>query len=191
MSQPETLSLSSICALINPSSVYLVGYAWVLGMSIWIMFFSAQAPLPSELCVCIPPEAQPTQQYPEECSQLGFILPAGLLVLWVRAHPTVLAHLSSPAVADVAQAYSLASGLLMQAANYYIVGPLTTRAVYARYKQEKTEGKMYDEQGISDEMKALNAWFNLLHAISVGLNFTAVAALVFHGLWIGNTGTGV
>ncbi|KAH9835827.1 uncharacterized protein C8Q71DRAFT_797344 [Rhodofomes roseus] len=188
MSQPETLSLSSICALINPSSVYLVGYAWVLGMSIWITFFSGTIAF----------RALPRYQFgalqrrifPVYFAQ-GFILPAGLLVLWVRAHPTVLAHLFSPAVADVAQAYSLASGLLMQAANHYIVGPLTTRAAYARYKQEKTEGKMYDEQGISDEMKALNARFNLLHAISVGLNLTAVAALVFHGLWIGNTGTGV
>lgn len=32
MSQPKTLTLSSFLALFNPASLYLIGYAWLLGM---------------------------------------------------------------------------------------------------------------------------------------------------------------
>lgn len=79
--------------------------------------------------------------------------------------------------------------------------------MFQRHRQEKEEGKNYNEPGVSDsnssnarglinsttvqvstEMKALNAKFGSLHGISSLANMAAVIALGFHGLWIGNVG---
>jgi len=40
----------------------------------------------------------------------------------------------------------------------------------------------------SDNMKALNKRFGMLHGVSYLLSMTAVVALTFHGLWLGNVG---
>lgn len=60
-----------------------------------------------------------------------FSLSAGitsaLLGMWTYAHPDVLAHIANPRVADVAQAYVLAASLLTQAANLFVVGPITSK----------------------------------------------------------------
>lgn len=78
--------------------------------------------------------------------------------------------------------------------------------MFQRHKQEKEEGKSYNEAGvsinrhphhsniqtfslqISEEMKALNKKFSSLHGISSLANMASVIALGFHGLWIGNVG---
>jgi hypothetical protein len=60
--------------------------------------------------------------------------------------------------------------------------------MFQRQKLEKAEGKTYNEPGVSAEMQALNSKFSQLHGISALLNLSAVIALVFHGLWIGNVG---
>lgn len=57
-------------------------------------------------------------------------LSAGLLCLWTYTHPAVLADVLNPTVADVAQAYALATVLIMQAANYFVIGPLTSKLVH-------------------------------------------------------------
>ncbi|TFY52071.1 hypothetical protein EVJ58_g10215 [Rhodofomes roseus] len=120
----------------------------------------------------------------------SIVASAVLLVLWVRAHPAVSAHLS-PAVADVAQTYTLSSVLVMQSANHFVAGPLTSKIMFDRHKLEKAEGKSYSEEGVSDAMKALNSKFSTLHGVSSLLNLFAVIALLFHGLWISNAGTGL
>jgi len=77
--------------------------------------------------------------------------------------------------------------LLCQGINYFVVGPLTSKVIQ-RQKLEKQEAKSYNEPGVSAEMKALNIKFGSLHGISSLANTSAVIALGFHGLWIGNVG---
>ncbi|KAH9828966.1 uncharacterized protein C8Q71DRAFT_799890 [Rhodofomes roseus] len=187
MSQPETLTLASIWALFNLRSLYTVGYAWLLGMSIWVTFFAGP----------IAYRALPRHQFGALQHRVfpiyfvqSIVASAVLLVLWVRAHPAVSAHLS-PAVADVAQTYTLSSVLVMQSANHFVAGPLTSKIMFDRHKLEKAEGKSYNEEGVSDAMKALNSKFSTLHGVSSLLNLFAVIALLFHGLWISNAGTGL
>ncbi|KAL7285745.1 hypothetical protein ACG7TL_000853 [Trametes sanguinea] len=85
-----------------------------------------------------------------------------------------------------------------------------SRTMFKRHKLEKEEGKAYNEPNVSTlfdfpysmvadsavrkvsaEMKALNKLFAQLHGISSLANLTAFLALLFHGLWIGNTGAGI
>jgi len=58
---------------------------------------------------------------------LSILLSSGLLGVWVMNHPDVLTHIARPYVADVAQAYALASVIFQQGMNYFVVGPLTSK----------------------------------------------------------------
>ncbi|EPS99083.1 hypothetical protein FOMPIDRAFT_1037137 [Fomitopsis schrenkii] len=188
MSQPEILSLASVWALFNLNGLYLVGYAWLLGMSIWVTFFAgpiAYRTLPRHQF-----GALQHRVFPIYFVQ-SIIASAGLLALWLSAHPAVTTYVFQPAVADVAQAYTLASVLLTQTSNHLVIGPLTSKAMFERHRLEKAEGKSYDEKGVSDNMKKLNSRFGMLHGISSLFNLFAVIALVFHGLWIGTSGIGL
>jgi hypothetical protein len=56
-------------------------------------------------------------------------LTTGLLALWVKEHPEVMTNLARPNIASVAQAYTLATSLLAQAFNHFVIGPLTSKSV--------------------------------------------------------------
>ncbi|CDO70240.1 hypothetical protein BN946_scf184942.g40 [Trametes cinnabarina] len=122
---------------------------------------------------------------------LSIALSSSLLGLWVYSHPSVLQNYLHPTQGDVAQAYALAAVVLSQAANHLIIGPLTSKTMFKRHKLEKEEGKAYNEPNVSAEMKSLNKLFAQLHGISSLANLTAFLSLLFHGLWIGNTGAGI
>jgi len=165
----------------------MLAYAWLFGMSIWITFFGgviAYKSLPRPMFSILQHRTFPVYFV------TTIFLSAGMLGLWVQSHPAVQipAHALRPDIADVAQAYALATVFLSQSLNYFVVGPLTSRIMFQRQKLEKEEGKSYNEPNVSAEMKALNAKFGSLHGISSLANMGAVLALGFHGLWIGNVG---
>jgi len=88
-------------------------------------------------------------------------LTSGLVVLWSLSHPSVLTYWNRPLVADVLQVYDLGSVVLAQGTNYFVIGPLTSKTMFERHRLEKEEGKVYNEPGVSDAMKALNRrWFS-------------------------------
>lgn len=95
----------------------------------------------------------------------------------------------------------------VQVAIRYALTKSFNRTMFQRQKLEKEEGKAYNEAGVccflsvwisifitdfavqvSAEMKKLNSKFGQLHGISSLANLSAVIALGFHGLWIGNAG---
>lgn len=186
MAHLERITFSSLSGLVfNPSSLYLVGYAWLFGMSFWISFFGgviAYKTLPRQHFSNLQHKTFPIYFLS------SIILSGGLLFLWTKSHPAVISHITEPSVADVAQAYALGVVFLSQASNYFVIGPLTSKTMFQRQRQEKEEGKSYSDPGVSDALKALNRRFGMLHGISSLLNLAAVIALGLHGLWIGNTG---
>ncbi|KAJ7225881.1 hypothetical protein GGX14DRAFT_422725 [Mycena pura] len=185
MPELQKLSISGVLGLVNLSGLYLVGYGWLFGMSLWITFFGgviAYKTLPRAQFSALQHKTFP----------IYFVLSLGLgsalLGLWTLSHPAVLTHYANPLVADVAQAYTLAFGILAQGANYFVIGPMTSKTMFERMKLEKEEGKAYNEPGVSDKLKALNGKFGMLHGVSSLLNLGAVIALGFHGLWVGSHG---
>jgi len=174
-----------LIGLVNFDSLYLIGYAWLFGMSIWISFFGgviAYKTLPRQYFSSLQHKTFPIYFV------LSILLSSGLLSIWVINHPDVLTHITQPNVADVAQAYALGVVLLSQAVNYFIIGPLTSKTMFQRQKLEKEEGKVYSDPGASADIRALSRRFGTLHGISSLANLGAVIALGFHGLWIGNAG---
>ncbi|KAF8225829.1 hypothetical protein L208DRAFT_1304846 [Tricholoma matsutake] len=186
MARVEILTLSSLPSLlISPHSLYLVGYAWLFGMSLWVSFFGgvfAHKALPREHFLNLQHKIFPIYFV------ISVILSASLLVLWTFSHPDVMTHITRPNVADVAQAYVLVIPLFCQSLNYFVIGPLTSKTMFRRHRLEKEEGKTYNEPGVSAEMQGLNRRFGMLHGVSSLANLGAVIALGFHGLWIGHAG---
>ncbi|KAJ7042633.1 hypothetical protein C8F04DRAFT_1030463 [Mycena alexandri] len=181
----QTLSLATVLGLFTTDGLYLVAYGWLFGMSLWISFFGgviAYKTLPRPQFGALQHKTFPV--YFVQSIGLGFTL----LGLWTVNHPVVRTHYASPLVEDVAQAYTLAFVILAQGSNYFVVGPLTSKTMFHRMRLEKEEGKSYNESGVSDDMKALNRRFGMLHGVSSLANLGAVVALAFHGLWIGKSG---
>ncbi|KAJ3499856.1 hypothetical protein NLJ89_g10051 [Agrocybe chaxingu] len=145
MTKAEVLTFSSLVGLANLDSLYLVGYAWLFGMSVWISFFGgiiAFRTLPRHQFGALQHKTFPVYFV------ISILLSSGLLSAWVFKHPDVLDQLTRPNVADVAQVYALATVLLGQASNYFIIGPLTSKTMFQRQKLEKEEGKTYNEPGV-------------------------------------------
>lgn len=61
---------------------------------------------------------------------VSIALSSGLAGLWTFAHPDVLTNWSKPLAVDVFQAYTLALVFLAQGANYFVIGPLTSKCVF-------------------------------------------------------------
>ncbi|KAK3990633.1 hypothetical protein QBC44DRAFT_325017 [Cladorrhinum sp. PSN332] len=86
---------------------------------------------------------------------------------------------AQPRGVPVALGVSVLCGL----ANLALVGPETTKCMDERRVQEKKDGKKaYDEPPHSEEMKALNKRFSILHGISSALNLGELVALVGYGV---------
>ncbi|KAL0950769.1 hypothetical protein HGRIS_007536 [Hohenbuehelia grisea] len=186
MAKVEILTLSSLTTLaVSPESLYLLAYAWTFGMSVWISFFGgviAFKSLPRHQFGALQHKTFPIYFL------LSIVLSSFMLTKWTFTHPDVITHIYRPNVADVAQAYALATVILMQGSNRFVVGPLTSKTMFQRQRLEKEEGKLYNEPGVSDAMKALNRRFGMLHGISSLANLFAIIALGFHGLWIAHAG---
>jgi len=162
-----------------------MGFSWLFGMSFWVTFFAgtiAFRALPKHQFGALQHRTWPVYFV------VSIMISLGLLSSWTISHPDVVPNIWNPANANVLQVYTLAVVLIGQTSNYLIIGPLTSKTMFQRQKLEKAEGKTYNEPGVSAEMQALNSKFSQLHGISALLNLSAVIALVFHGLWIGNVG---
>ena len=57
----------------------------------------------------------------------SMLLGSSLLGLWSYTHPAVQTLYMHPLVGDVAQAYALASVVLAQGFNFFVIGPLTSK----------------------------------------------------------------
>ncbi|KAF8591964.1 hypothetical protein K439DRAFT_1650495 [Ramaria rubella] len=181
----ETLTLSSIVDLFSFDGLYTLGYSFLFGASIWVTFFGgviAYRALPRAQFGVLQHRTFPVYFLSSE------VFSSALLLLWTLSHPDVVSQWHKPIVADVAQAWALASVLLAQGTNDWFIGPMTSKTMFERHRLEKSEGKSYNEEGVSAEMKALNKRFGALHGVSSLLNMGAVIALGFHGLWLGNVG---
>ncbi|THH17402.1 hypothetical protein EW146_g3397 [Bondarzewia mesenterica] len=185
MSELHVLTFRDLSKLFSPNGAYYLGYSFLFGMSLWVTFFGgviAFRALPRHQFGALQHRTFPVY------FNLAIAISAALLGVWTYSHPAVVNNLGRPHIADVAQAYTLATILVMQALNSFVIGPITSKTMFERHRQEKEEGKAYNEPGVSDAMKALNAKFTRLHGWSSLANLSAFIALAFHGLWLGNFG---
>ncbi|KAA1468507.1 hypothetical protein DENSPDRAFT_833820 [Dentipellis sp. KUC8613] len=188
MTAPQVLTLSTLAELFSINGAYYIGFSFLFGMSLWVTFFGgviAFRALPRHQFGALQHRTFPVY------FNISIGLSSALLALWARANPGITARVTSFQDADVAQAYALGTVLAGQALNSFVIGPLTSKCMFARHKLEKEEGKAYNDPDVSEEMKALNRQFGRLHGWSSLANLLSFFALGFHGLWLGNFGTKV
>ncbi|KAI0308628.1 hypothetical protein OF83DRAFT_1273655, partial [Amylostereum chailletii] len=140
MSSPQTLTLASFTELASINGAYSLGFAFLYGMSVWVSFFAgviAYRALPRQQFGALQHRVFPVY------FNLTILFSGGLLGLWTYTHPDVLAYATNPLVPDVAQAYTLLTIVILQSINSLVIGPLTSKTMFKRHRQEKEEGKAY------------------------------------------------
>ncbi|KAJ2897782.1 mitochondrial outer membrane protein [Zalerion maritima] len=102
------------------------------------------------------------------------------------ASPTFGASSSIPGVFDSGNTWTVlapfATMLLTSGLNLGVLLPMVNKTMGKRYQQEKEDGKKsYDEGPHSEEMRALNKRFGMLHGVSSLLNLATFLAQVWYG----------
>lgn len=142
----QTVSLTGYKNLLNLDALYVLGYGWLFGMSVWQSSFGgviAYKTLPRHQFGNLQFRTFPVYFL------TSMLLSSGLLGTWIVKHPDVIKHIGEPRYAEVAQAHSLAAVVLLQGINYFALGPMTSRMMFRRHKLEKEQGKAYYEPGVS------------------------------------------
>ncbi|GAA5826298.1 hypothetical protein JCM5353_003781 [Sporobolomyces roseus] len=75
--------------------------------------------------------------------------------------------------------------------NWIIIGPWTTAVMKKRHRRERIEGKDYNADGVSSEMKALNSKFGALHSVSSILNLAFLGGVILATATSGAYGVGL
>lgn len=91
----------------------------------------------------------------------------------------ILLYLTKPPSADVTPFLIIG---LTALANLLLVSPKTTQIMIERKQREAKEGKNYWDEGISDELRAMNRKFGIAHGVSSLLNLATLVGCLWHGV---------
>jgi hypothetical protein len=116
------------------------------------------------------------------------ILGGVLLGTFAYQHPVVRRKPFDIFDGTVYQAFTLATGIAANLVNTLVIAPASYKLMHDRHRQEKVEGKSYDDAGVSDKMQALNKEFAGLHSISTLLNVASFGGICLHGLYLAKYG---
>jgi len=185
MTGTQPLTITQLAGLFNTKSLYFLSYSWLFGQSIWVTFLGgaiAYKTLPRQHFSLLQTKTFPIY-FATSLSNASL-----LLALWISNNPQAPHHLLEPLLPAVAQTWVLGLIVLMTSANWLWIGPATGKLIVERQKQERAEGKPSHDPHVSQQMKAMNKRFGILHGLSSLFNLLVVIALIFHGLWITNGG---
>lgn len=158
----QHLTVPALIELVSIDGLYNLSYAFLFGMSVWVNFFGGviayralrkyPPPPHNALFNAMWPARQQFGALQHRVFPVFFttsqVISSILLVLWTLSHPDVVPNWHKPLLADVAQAWSLATVLLTQGTNDWVVGPLTSKTMFERQKLEKEEGKNSHDAGV-------------------------------------------
>jgi hypothetical protein len=104
------------------------------------------------------------------------------LAMWLTYPRSLL----RPAAHDKANTYLISTMFVTALLNLVYVGPQTTEVMRLRKHQETRDGKKsYDAGPHSEEMKALNYRFSVLHGVSSLVNMVGLGAMIWYGAVLG------
>ncbi|TNY20069.1 hypothetical protein DMC30DRAFT_352929, partial [Rhodotorula diobovata] len=69
-------------------------------------------------------------------------------------------------------------------ANWFVVGPWTTKVMKRRHRRERLEDKEYNDENVSPEMKQLTRRFAVLHSVASLLNLAFISAAATHAAYL-------
>ncbi|CAF1184926.1 unnamed protein product [Adineta ricciae] len=151
----------SFPVFISPAPYHLLSYACLVGMTLWHSFISS----------LIARKTLPRPQLGQLQSRLFpiyFFLQTFLsgLCLLTTKNP----------YGQIIFLMGVVGGLV----NWIVFGPWTVKLMNKRFELEREEGKKYNEDGVSDQMKELNKQFGIAHGSSVIINMIIAVSLVVY-----------
>lgn len=170
----------------SPSTYHVLAYGSLLGTQLFQSFING----PVAYKAINRPSFSALQQalFPIYFNMQS-ILPVILVVTYPSAAPSMLARartvfaLENRASVLLPLALTFAGGI----ANAVFIGPIVTRIMHERKRQESKDGrKSYDPPPHSAEMQQLNKKFGMWHGVSSLVNLIAVLATIVYGGTLGN-----
>ncbi|KAK9447816.1 uncharacterized protein V1518DRAFT_76884 [Limtongia smithiae] len=161
----------SILSMLSTKAPYhLFGYSLLFGATVYQSFFvgiMAFRALPRQHFAALQRKIFPPY----------FAMQAALPVFLALTTP-VPGALAGVTTTVVSLVITAVTGLV----NYAAIGPMTVNLMNARKAQETKEGKKYYDEGVSDEMRALNKRFGAIHGISTLINLGTLFAIAAYGV---------
>ncbi|TID24002.1 hypothetical protein E2P81_ATG02310 [Venturia nashicola] len=175
-------------SLTNPSTYHILSYGTLLGSSIFQSFVGgilSYRALPRPQFATLQTALFPTY------FGMQTILPIIMAFTYKSTDVTspsvshgLIALLHAPSQTPL---YAITGMALCGLTNWLILGPMTTLTMKTRKHQETKDGKKYYDAGPkSQEMKALNKKFSVLHGISSTVNMIEVGVLFWYASVLGN-----
>lgn len=127
-------------------SAHILAFGAAFGSQVWVSFVGGPVAFTT----------LPRQQFGNLMSKVfpvyfGYQATLSALLVGTLAwdHSVVRKHPFDIFDATVYQAFTLATGALINVVNGLIVGPASTKVMQERHRQEKVEGKAYSDEGVS------------------------------------------
>ncbi|EJU01040.1 hypothetical protein DACRYDRAFT_22848 [Dacryopinax primogenitus] len=185
-SRTHMVSWALLKELICVESFYTLSWGTLFGMTIWVTLIGnslAVKAVPREPYRRLTAKWFPT--YFGLTSALGTVM----LGTYSYTHPDTIGYMFiKPLTPDALQGWVLTLLTVTNAVQFFYIGPRTEKVMFTRAAKERAEGKAFSDPTASDELQALSEEFFKLHGYSMVLNTVSIAALLFHGLWIGTFG---
>ncbi|WWC97864.1 hypothetical protein V866_004751 [Kwoniella sp. B9012] len=164
---------------------YLITWGTALGTNVWntVSGYRTYKTLPRQTFGTLQSRLQPLY------FTFSSIATSTLLFTHYWFHPGLI---SSPRVPphhnsdypEGIQALLIIGSLIPQLLNLIVVSPLASDVMFERHRQERVEGKEYDEPNVSETLQKLNKKFSLYHGIASALNTVSFLALAGLGLHV-------
>ncbi|WWC64132.1 uncharacterized protein I303_106740 [Kwoniella dejecticola CBS 10117] len=172
----------SALAPFSVKGFYLITWGTALGTNVWntISGYRTFKTLPRQTFGTLQARLQPLY------FTFSSLATSTLLFTHLWFHPGLI---SSPRVephwatsAEGQQGLLIVASLIPQLLNLLVVSPLASDIMFERHRQERVEGKEYDEPNVSEALQKLNKKFSLYHGIASALNTVSFLGLAGLGL---------
>ncbi|WRT68955.1 uncharacterized protein IL334_005937 [Kwoniella shivajii] len=172
----------SALAPFTAKGFYLLTWGTALGTNVWntLSGYRTYKTLPRQTFGTLQSRLQPLY------FTFTSIATSTLLLTHLWFHPGLI---SSPRVEPHwttseagQQGLLILASLVPQLLNLIVITPLANDAMFERHRQERVEGKEYDEADVSETLQKLNKKFSLYHGICSALNTISFLGLAGLGL---------
>ncbi|KAF2729190.1 hypothetical protein EJ04DRAFT_502784 [Polyplosphaeria fusca] len=171
--------MSSLSSFANPAAYHILSYGALLGSTLFQSFIGgiiAFRVLPRPQFAVLQKNTFPAYFALQTITSL-------IMLLTYPAGPTALLPLSSTPKVHTLHSVLIGIMLVCGVLNWTWVGPQTTEVMRLRKHQETRDGKKsYDKGPHSDEMKALNRRFGILHGVSSLANLVGFLGMCWYGV---------
>ncbi|WWC91314.1 uncharacterized protein L201_006257 [Kwoniella dendrophila CBS 6074] len=172
----------SALAPFSVKGFYLITWATALGTNVWntLSGYRTYKTLPRQTFGTLQSRLQPLYFTFTSLATATLMLTHFYFHSDLISSPKVPPHFTSSPEGQ--QALLIIGSFVPQLLNLLVVSPLASNVMFERHRQERVEGKEYDEPNVSEDLQKLNKKFSIYHGIASALNTISFLGLAGLGL---------